>query len=381
MVGAVTGVGRGRRNSGEDGSGGGGRGGDPLSRYRGMRDPARTPEPVPPAGPLPEGNDDTFVIQEHHARALHWDVRLERDGVLVSWAVPKGLPLSPKDNRLAVHTEDHPIDYSSFQGDIPAGEYGGGKVILWDRGRYELEEWTDREVKVVFHGSRAEGRYVFFQTRGQDWMVHRMDGPPFPDWQPVPRDLRPMTATPGSLPSGGRRRWAYELAWAGNRILVAVEGGRTRSTDARGGDVSPAYPELRAMGAELGSTVCLLDGEVVALGKDGRPDPALLGRRPPGTTAPGAKNLREAPITFLAVDLLHLDGHDLTTRPYRERRAELEALGLEGGRWSVAPAISGTGRDALRAARGLGLPGVVAKRLSSAYRPGVTTEDWILVSA
>jgi bifunctional non-homologous end joining protein LigD len=140
-------------------------------------------------GARSEGNNDTFVIQEHHARSLHWDVRLERDGVLVSWAVPKGLPLNPKDNRLAVHTEDHPIDYGSFQGDIPAGEYGGGTVILWDRGRYELEEWTDREVKVVFHGSRAEGRYVFFQTRGSDWMVHRMDGPPFPDWQPVPTDL------------------------------------------------------------------------------------------------------------------------------------------------------------------------------------------------
>ena len=104
-------------------------------------------------GTPPEGNDDTFVIQEHHARSLHWDVRLERDGVLVSWAVPKGLPLNPKDNRLAVHTEDHPIDYGSFEGDIPAGEYGGGKVILWDRGRYEMEEWTDREVKVVFHGT------------------------------------------------------------------------------------------------------------------------------------------------------------------------------------------------------------------------------------
>ena len=218
-------------DGGRDRGGGDGAARDPLAAYRGMRDPGRTPEPVPPAGPLPEGNDDTFVIQEHHARSLHWDVRLERDGVLVSWAVPKGLPLNPKDNRLAVHTEDHPIDYGSFQGDIPAGEYGGGKVILWDRGRYELEEWTDREVKVVFHGDRAEGRYVFFQTRGSDWMVHRMDGPPFPEWLPLPTGLTPMTATPGPLPSGDRRQWAYELAWAGNRILVAVEGGRIRITD------------------------------------------------------------------------------------------------------------------------------------------------------
>lgn len=360
--------------------GGAGAARDRLATYRGMRDPGRTPEPVPPAGPLPEGNDDTFVIQEHHARSLHWDVRLERDGVLVSWAVPKGLPLNPKDNRLAVHTEDHPIDYGSFEGDIPAGEYGGGKVILWDRGRYVMEEWTDREVKVVFHGRRAEGRYVFFQTRGNDWMVHRMDGTPFPDWQPVPTDLRPMTATPGPLPRGGRGHWSYELAWAGNRVLVAVEGGRIRTTDDKARDVSAAYPELRAMGAELGSTVCLLDGEVVALGKDGRPDSALLRRRPARQAAPGAKDLREVPITFLAFDLLHLDGHDLTGRPYAERRDALEALGLEGGRWGVAPTGPGTGRGALQVAHGLGLDAVVAKRRKSPYQAGVASNDWILTT-
>jgi bifunctional non-homologous end joining protein LigD len=352
---------------------------DPLATYRGMRDPARTPEPVPPSGPLPEGNDDTFVIQEHHARSLHWDVRLERGGVLVSWAVPKGLPLDPKDNRLAVHTEDHPIDYGSFEGDIPAGEYGGGKVILWDRGRYELEKWTEREVKVVFHGTRAEGRYVFFQTRGRDWMVHRMDPPPIPGWQPVPVGLRPMTATPGPLPPGGRRSWAYELAWAGNRVLVAVEGGRTRVTDARGAEINAAYPELRGIGPALGSRVCLLDGEVVALGKDGRPDKGLLRRRPAKASAPGARDLREVPLTYLAFDLLHLDGLDATGRPYRERRELLESLGLDGERWSVAPTVPGTGRDALAVASGLGLSGVVAKRLRSPYEPGKKSDDWVLV--
>jgi bifunctional non-homologous end joining protein LigD len=353
---------------------------DRLATYRGMRDPARTPEPVPPAGPLPEGNDDTFVIQEHHARSLHWDVRLERDGVLVSWAVPKGLPLDPKDNRLAVHTEDHPIDYGSFEGDIPAGEYGGGKVILWDRGRYELEKWSDREVKVVFHGSRAEGRYVFFQTRGRDWMVHRMDPPPIPNWEPVPVGLKPMTATPGPLPPGGRRQWAYELAWAGNRILVAVEGGRVRVTDVRGREINAAYPELRAMGAALGSTVCLLDGEVVALGKDGRPDATLLRRRPARASAPGTRDAREVPVTFLAFDLLHLDGLDLTGQRYRDRREHLEALELDGARWGVAPVVSGTGRDALQVGYGLGLKGVVAKRLASHYEPGQKSADWVLVT-
>src|SRR3954464_15525344 len=102
-----------------------------LTTYRSKRDRRRTPEPVPAEGPLPQGNDDTFVIQEHHATALHWDFRLERDGVLVSWAIPKGIPEDPKVNRLAVQTEDHPLEYASFAEDIPAGEYGGGPVMIW----------------------------------------------------------------------------------------------------------------------------------------------------------------------------------------------------------------------------------------------------------
>ncbi|MDQ1359713.1 MAG: bifunctional non-ous end joining protein LigD, partial [Acidimicrobiaceae bacterium] len=116
-----------------------------------------------------------FVVQEHHATALHWDFRLERDGVLVSWAIPKGVPLDPGSNRLAVHTEDHPLDYGTFEGEIPKGEYGGGKVILWDHGHFECEKWTEREVIVELHGSRVSGRYVLFKTGGRNWMIHRMD--------------------------------------------------------------------------------------------------------------------------------------------------------------------------------------------------------------
>jgi DNA ligase D-like protein (predicted polymerase)/DNA ligase D-like protein (predicted 3'-phosphoesterase) len=157
-----------------------------LEEYRRKRDAARTPEPVPEAGPLPVGDDDVFVVQEHHARRLHYDVRLERNGVLVSWAVPKGLPREPGTIRLAVHTEDHPMEYAEFEGDIPAREYGGGHVDIWDRGRYETVKWQDDEVEVVFHGSRVDGPYVFFRrNKGggdsgkDDWMVRRKgSGPP-----------------------------------------------------------------------------------------------------------------------------------------------------------------------------------------------------------
>ena len=146
-----------------------------------------------------------FVVQEHHATALHWDLRLERDGVLASWAVPKGIPADPKTNHLAVRTEDHPLEYLDFQGDIPTGEYGAGRMSVWDRGVFEVQKWTEREVQVIFHGEKVQGRYALFATggrNGRDWMIHRMDPPSDPDRQPLPSgdDALPMLATPGELP-------------------------------------------------------------------------------------------------------------------------------------------------------------------------------------
>lgn len=160
-----------------------------LDEYRRKRDAGRTPEPVPAPGALSTGANDVFVIQEHHARRLHYDVRLERDGVLVSWAVPKGLPREPGTMRLAVHTEDHPMEYAQFEGDIPAGEYGAGHMSIWDRGRYETLKWQDDEVEVVFHGERVDGPYIFFRTTSRDakkdeWLVRRKGDRPKPS-EPV----------------------------------------------------------------------------------------------------------------------------------------------------------------------------------------------------
>src|SRR5829696_4114371 len=213
----------------------------PLDEYRRKRDASRTPEPVPAEDVLPRGNDDTFVIQEHHARRLHWDVRLERGGVLVSWAVPKGLPAEPGSIRLAVHTEDHPMEYATFEGEIPKGEYGAGKMYIWDRGRYETIKWSDREVAVVLHGQRVSGRYVFFRGGGQgerDWMVRRSDPPGDPDWQPLPEALTPMLASQGSLPRPeDDANWAYEFKWDGVRALARVDGGRIELAARSGHDI------------------------------------------------------------------------------------------------------------------------------------------------
>ncbi|MBB5139555.1 bifunctional non-homologous end joining protein LigD [Thermocatellispora tengchongensis] len=329
---------------------------DKLGRYRRKRDPERTPEPVPAEGPLPRGDDDTFVIQEHHARSLHWDLRLERDGVLVSWAVPKGLPPDPAINHLAVHTEDHPLEYATFEGEIPRGEYGGGTMTIWDRGRYETEKWTDREVKIVLHGSRASGRYVLFQTRGKNWMIHRMD-PPDASWQPPPAPLAPMLPVARDRPPRDRDAYQVEFAWGGARALAYVEGGRLTLRSGDGfRDVTSEQRWLRPIGGALGSRAVVLDGELISPAGDGTP-------------------------IYVCYDLLYDDGRALLAEPYARRRAALEALEIAGPRWQTAPAWPGGEIGAVRqAAREQGLPGVVAKRLDAPYEPGAESSAWIFVS-
>src|SRR5215470_17671407 len=351
-----------------------------LTTYRRKRRADRTPEPVPPADPLPTGGDDTFVIQEHHARRLHWDFRLERGGVLVSWAVPRGLPLDPKTNHLAVHTEDHPVEYAGFEGEIPAGEYGGGRVVIWDRGRYETEKWSDREVKVVLHGSRVSGRYVLFQTRGRDWMVHRMDPPPDPDWRPVPDRVDPMFPVRRvRLPSGDG--WVVDFGWGRLRVIGLVAGGVLRLSTVEEDDVGRWFPEVRGLGPELGSRAAVLDGELVAPGADGRPDPARLARRLEAGSDSAVRRLRrDEPVIFVLYDLLHLDGRSTVDRPYAERRRELASLSLDGAGWQTAPSFPRAEAPAVRAAaRGQGLPAITARRLAAPCTPG-RSPDWVSVA-
>ncbi len=351
---------------------------DPLREYRRKRDASLTPEPVPDSGPLPAGNDDTFVIQEHHARALHWDFRLERDGVLVSWAVPKGLPTDRKTNHLAVQTEDHPLEYASFGGDIPAGEYGGGHVMIWDRGTYETEEWTPDKVKVVLHGSRARGRYVLFRTDPKNWMIHRMDEAD-PGWVPLPERVSPMLATTADLP-GDDAGWTYEMKWDGVRTIGYVDGGRLTLLSRNDHDVTSTYPELRRLGESLGSTQVILDGEIVAFDELGRPSFGRLQQRLGVTAAAQTRRLAaEHPVVYILFDLLHLDGQSTLSLPYAQRRELLEGLELSGPAWQTPPALDGEGTDLLAATREQGLEGIVAKRTDSTYQPGRRTASWLKI--
>ena len=175
---------------------------DGLDAYRAKRDFEATPEP---AGEQPAPEERLrFVVQEHSARAMHWDLRLEHEGTLASWAIPKGIPADPKRNNLAVQTEDHPLEYLDFHGEIPAGHYGAGTMKIFDRGTFEVHKWRDKEVMVTFHGERVRGKYVLFRTDGKNWMIHRMDPPEDPEREPMPDRIEPMLARIGRA-AGGRR--------------------------------------------------------------------------------------------------------------------------------------------------------------------------------
>src|SRR4051812_19431722 len=278
-----------------------------LAEYAAKRDFKKTSEP----GARVERKAARalrFVVQEHHASRLHWDLRLEKDGVGVSWAVPKGIPPDTKKNHLAVHVEDHPLEYFKFAGEIPKGEYGGGKVMIWDEGTYEPVKWSDREVMVILHGNRLQGRYVLFQTRGNDWMIHRMDPPQDPERKPMPDQIEPMLAKLGTRIPSPEGAWGFEFKWDGIRALAFVEGGRVRLRSRRGEEITPRYPEMHAMGRALGSSEVILDGEVVALDEKGRPSfEEIQQRMGLNSESEIRRKMKEVPITYMVFDLLWLD--------------------------------------------------------------------------
>jgi bifunctional non-homologous end joining protein LigD len=346
--------------------------GDRLAEYDATRDFTATPEPRG-ARRAPGPEEMRFVIQEHDATRLHWDLRLERDGVLLSWALPRGLPPTPDRNHLAVHTEDHPLEYLSFHGEIPEGSYGAGSMTIWDTGTYELHELTDTKAVVTLHGERAEGRFALFQTRGRDWMIHRMDRPA-DALPPPPDDWLPMQPVAGALPRSSG--WWYEILVEGQRVLLRNTPGEVRITDADGRDVSTMLPEIRRIGRRLGSAEVLLDGTITAAaGSD------AVGARWAAANDSAVRRLaRDRPLSVVLTDVLWLDGRALVDEPVERRRDALEGLDLTGD-WAVTPVHLDDGRELLDAARAQGVPGLLAKRAGSRYRPGASSRDWRRVTA
>lgn len=342
---------------------------DKLTTYRSMRDASKTPEPVPKEIPK-TGNNDKFVIQEHHARRLHYDLRLERDGVLVSFAVPKNLPDSTSVNHLAVHTEDHPMEYLTFHGTIPKGEYGAGSMTVWDTGTYEAEKFrvtddpddTHGEIIMTLHGSRINGRYALIQTEGKNWLAHRMKD----QKNPQPQDFAPMLATEGSVAKLKATQWAFEGKWDGYRLLVDVNRGRLQLRSRRGRDVTGEYPQLKALAADLADHHVILDGEAVALDESGVPSFGEMQNR-----------ARSTRVEFWAFDILWLDGRSLLRAKYSDRRKILEALAAGGG--LIVPDLlpGDDGPAAMEHVRKKGFEGVVAKKRDSTYQPGRRSASWI----
>ena len=388
-----------------------------IATYNKKRDFAKTAEPKGKTG---RAKGDSFVVQKHEASRLHWDFRLEMGGVLKSWAVPKGPSIDPDDKRLAVRTEDHPLDYGSFEGTIPEGEYGGGTVMLWDRGRWIPEAGKDPTKTIeeghlhfTLEGERMKGEWVMFRLKGrpgekgEPWMLKKVDdeyaGPGealveqgltsvttsrtmaeiasgSDEWRsgtakkktaakPPPAFQPPQLATlVDGVPSGSD--WLFEYKYDGYRLLLATGGGSATAFTRNGHDWSDKFRGIVAAAAKLPAG-CLIDGEAVALGENGKPDFGLMQRR--------LKDDGSADLAFYAFDLLIDQGEDITGLPNLERKERLAAL-LKG---VAAPIIYGDhiiakGEalfDAICGERG---EGIIAKKASASYR-GARGKNWLKV--
>ena len=356
-----------------------------LRSYRAKRDFERTAEPAGEPRPesAPAAQAPRFVVQEHHATRLHWDLRLERDGALASWAIPNGIPADPADNRLAVHTEDHPLEYLEFEGEIPKGEYGAGTMRIWDRGTFETHKWEDKKVEITFHGERLRGRYGLFPIgrdgAENDWMIHRMDPPSDPAREPMAEHVVPMLASSGQMPPHGAG-WEFEVKWDGVRAIAYVRPGRLRLESRNLNDITDAYPEVRGLLRQLGMREAVLDGEIIAFDEAGRPSFERLQRRMHvSSSSVIRRRVADTPVVYAIFDLLYLDGHSLMGLPYSERRDRLEELALSGPAWRVPARHGDDGAALLDATRKQGLEGVVAKRRDSRYEPGRRTRAWVKV--
>ncbi|WGM20959.1 ATP-dependent DNA ligase [Paenarthrobacter sp. OM7] len=394
-----------------------------LAKYVGMRDPGRTPEPFPsssaanasqqtgtsssdqpkPGDPPPPGG--IFVIQEHHARRYHLDLRLERNGVLASWALPRGVPETPDRNNLAVHTEDHPMEYATFSGVIPKGEYGAGTMTIWDRGEYTCEKWRDgKEVIATLTGEPGGGlggtkRFALINT-GQNWLIHLMKeqpgarkgvpashakpspaqppaGPAAP--QPVP-NYAPMLATSGTTDDLRGDGWLYELKWDGIRAIITGTEGEIRLMSRNGNNLTATYPELTDRSCWPDGNF-VADGEIVALGKGNRPDFGRLQQRMNLVKTADIERARAAvPVQLMLFDLLYDGGTDLSGLPFRDRRERLSGFAArlrKGCPLHLSAVLDHDVDDLMASAAELGLEGVMAKKADSRYVIGRRSRSWL----
>jgi bifunctional non-homologous end joining protein LigD len=339
-----------------------------LGAYRRKRDQRRTPEPF---GGRRRRGGPIFVVQRHDARRLHYDFRLERAGALASWAVPKGVPLEPGGRSLAVHVEDHPLDYADFEGEIPAGQYGAGSVEIWDRGTYELvEEKKNGQLTVRLAGERLQGVWTLVPARldgkEENWLlIRRRDET---SEAASAGTYAPMLATlSADLPRGGD--WRYEVKWDGYRALAYVRGAECELVSRNGNSLTARFPGVaKAVAQAVKTPSAVLDGEVCALDEDGRPSFSAMQRG-------------DGRLVYYAFDLLEADGDPLVDCALELRRERLAELLDRRSRTVLLSESFDDGAGLLEAARERGLEGVMAKQLGSRYVQGKRTRAWLKIKS
>src|SRR5437870_2466422 len=341
-----------------------------LAEYRKKRDPKRPPEPF---GGKKRGKQPIFVVQRHDARRLHYDFRLEKDGALASWAVPKGVPLEPGEQHLAVHVEDHPLEYATFEGEIPKGQYGAGTVEIWDSGTYELlEEKKNGGLTVRLHGTKLQGTWALVPAHlngdEKNWLIVRKRDETAAAPRRSGRSYVPMLATLAEeVPRGAG--WAFEVKWDGYRAIATVAGGEVTLTSRNGNDLTARFPNVaKELAKAVKTPDCVLDGEVCALDESGRSSFSAMQQGKPGT-----------PIVYYVFDVLEVDGEPLVDLPLVERRKRLEQLLDKRNRTVRLSETFDDGNALYEAAKEQGLEGIVAKRLDSRYLQGKRTRDWLKI--
>lgn len=360
--------------------------GEPGRDYADKRAFSRTPEPAPDirgnVDPAVAPTGDSFVIHQHFATRLHFDLRLEMHHgdtpVLVSWAVPKNLPRSKGVRALAIHVEDHPFEYRTFSGTIPEGQYGAGEVRIFDGGRYAMLERSPGKLTFRLDGRRLRGTYHLVRTKEGDkeqWLAFLKEEPP--QHRDIPPPPVPMLATLLPRPFDDRR-WAFEPKWDGVRA-IAVCDDQTRLVSRNGNDITSAYPELHKLHQRLVALEAMVDGEIVAI-ENGRPSFERLQRRMHLRHERDIERMmRAVPVTLIAFDLLYLDGSNLLRSPWERRRALLEEVLVPSESVQISPYVTSDGTALFEATRQRGLEGIVAKKLGSPYEGGRRSRNWLKV--
>lgn len=344
-----------------------------LSEYNKKRNFAVTREPK---GKKVKSKNNRFVVQFHRARRDHYDFRLEEDGVLISFALPKGFSYDSHDKRLAVHVEDHPLGYIDFEGRIPKGEYGAGTVEVFDKGRYEADgKISDGikkgEFKVTLYGEKLKGRWAFVRFKENNFLAICEDGKiekevqkklPFDD---APVQLASLTKR---VPSG--KNYIFEIKYDGYRVLSYVENGKVKLKSRNGNDFTKKFAAIAEdLESSLGDKVAILDGEVVVFDKNGRSDFSMLQE-----SAKRGKNN----FSYVVFDVLAL-GEDVRAKPLLERKKLLEALSkFFTPNIILSEYVLGNGKECFEVAKKLGLEGIVAKKINSKYS-GKRNDDWLKI--